>query len=181
MATPATEKSANANSEEHRYPADARLGILVHATLAHLVEHADVHGEPPHERGDERRGREAAIANAAPYARSRSDSHHERTLSSVSKAIEAHPGLSAAARTGDLVRIRGCENDARDPRADQQLRAVDAGLVRAIRGCAVDAHAVQRRLHDGVGLGVGGALAVLVHEQAADLGAMRGTPRGAPL
>jgi hypothetical protein len=80
---------------------------------------------------------------------------------------------------GERIGIGLVVDDLHHAGADQQLRAVDARLMRAVGGRVLEAHAVQGALNHGVCLGVRGAQAVIVDEGAADLGAVRDAARRA--
>ena len=77
----------------------------------------------------------------------------------------------------ERIRIRDLVDDTRHARADQQLRAIHARLMRAVRARIGEADAVQRRLHDGVRFRVRRPHAVTAHELAARFRAVRDVPR----
>jgi hypothetical protein len=75
----------------------------------------------------------------------------------------------------DRIRILRIKDDFLHARTDQQLGAIHAWLMRAVRRCISDADAVQRALHDRIRLGMSRALTVIVHQQTPDVGTMRHT------
>ena len=87
---------------------------------------------------------------------------------------ELHQRHAGLAQEGARLRIgvvAGVDH-AQDAGVDDHLGAVEAGLMGDVDRAAVDRHAVQRGLDDGVLLGVQRAHAVVVHDQTADVRAV---------